>query len=392
MGRSGARKRVGLVHAWIGQFRRGFHDALRDHLAQRGIDLDVVYGQPPPHLKGKEDAISLRWAPQVRNRYLPFGNTNLVWQPATRLLRDADLVVVGQRSHDLFTYPLFAAQMAGFQRMAFWGHGRNMDAQQASPTGEYVKRLMSRRVHWWFAYNDYSASVVRDLGFPADRISVVRNTLDTRAMVEQRGQVTAAAVEAARRELGLKGDHVAVYSGGMYPVKWIPYLLEACRLIREDVPDFEMIFIGGGPDAHLVAAAAAEHEWMHAVGPKFDGHKVPYFALSKLLLMPGRVGLVVIDSFALETPLVTVDHDQHSVEVDYLTDGRDGVVLPTGTGPEGYAKAVADLLCDEDARQRLVRGCRASAAEFSIEEMAARFGRGVEEALDAPPRTLLRTA
>ena len=92
----------------------------------------------------------------------------------------------------------------------------------------------------------------------------------------------------------------------------LKFLLEACALVRAEVPDFEMIFVGSGADAGLVSQAARRHDWIHYVGPKFGRELVPYFMASKLLLMPGLVGLVVLDSFACEVPLVTTNVAYHS--------------------------------------------------------------------------------
>ena len=80
--------------------------------------------------------------------------------------------------------------------------------------------------------------------------------------------------------------------------------------------------------------------------------------------MPGLVGLAVVDSFAAGCPLVTVDLDLHSPEIEYLRDGVNGVCLPGGTGPAAYAEAVADLL-DDPARLEVLReGCREAADDL----------------------------
>jgi hypothetical protein len=45
---------------------------------------------------------------------------------------------------------------------------------------------------------------------------------------------------------------------------------------------------------------------------------VPYFILSKLVLMPGLVGLAVLDASALEVPLVTTAVPYHTPELTTL--------------------------------------------------------------------------
>jgi glycosyltransferase involved in cell wall biosynthesis len=160
-------------------------------------------------------------------------------------------------------------------------------------------------------------------------------------------------------------------------------LLEACELIRQRVPDFEIIFVGAGTEAALVKQAAERHSWIRYVGPKFDYDKVPYFLLSKLSLMPGLVGLGILDAFALGVPLVTTALPYHSPEIEYLQDGVNGVVVPQAESATAYGETVTELLRDEGRRQLLVAGGRASAEVYTIENMVERFATGVGQALHA---------
>jgi glycosyltransferase involved in cell wall biosynthesis len=267
--------------------------------------------------------------------------------------------------------------------VAFWGHGRNFQGHTASALGERVKRVMSRRVWWWFAYNDASSRVVRELGFDPERITNVQNAIDTRGLLEARARLSAGAREQVRRELGITGEHVCIFSGSIYAEKRIDYLLDACMRVREQLPGFELVVVGAGPDAGKFTEAAARHPWIHYVGPRFDDAKVPYFAVSRLLLMPGLVGLAVLDAFALETPLVTTSIDYHSPEIEYLRDGVNGVVVSPPDDPALYAARVVELLTDEPLRQRLVQGCRESRTRYTVENMAANFTDGILSALDA---------
>jgi glycosyltransferase involved in cell wall biosynthesis len=187
-----------------------------------------------------------------------------------------------------------------------------------------------------------------------------------------------------RAELGLNSENVAVYTGGLYPNKRIDFLLDAAILIREAIPDFELIVIGDGPDRHRISAAASRHPWIHDIGPKNDQAKVPYWALAKLLLMPGLVGLVVVDSFALGVPLITTDFPYHSPEIDYLKNDINGLLVPCGPSAEIYATAVATLLLDPPRLERLRTNALASAAEHTIEKMADNFAMGVIQALEQP--------
>jgi L-malate glycosyltransferase len=167
----------------------------------------------------------------------------------------------------------------------------------------------------------------------------------------------------------------------MYGEKRLDFLLAACQLIREQVPDFEMIFIGSGTQASLVQEKAEATSWIHYLGPKFDHEKIPYFAAAKVFLMPGLVGLAVLDCFALEVPLVTTQIPEHSPEIEYLQPGFNGLIVEEADDPRAFAEAVAGLMKDEAWRQELVRGCRISKERYTMEEMVERFSEGVKQAL-----------
>jgi glycosyltransferase involved in cell wall biosynthesis len=209
----------------------------------------------------------------------------------------------------------------------------------------------------------------------------VQNTIDTRELRRSVAETTDQDLRELCRRHDLRGTNVCVYVGGMYEGKRLDYLLAACDQIRAQVDDFEMLFLGGGPQQHTVIQAAATRGWMRYLGPIFGTEQAQCLRLAKLLLMPGLVGLVILDSFAAGAPLVTLADSEHSPEIEYLLDGTNGRMLPAGTDAAGYAKEVALLLQDQAARQRLVDGGRIAAERYSIEAMVDRFADGVQRAL-----------
>ena len=384
------RPRVAIVYKWLPQWRRRFFELLRDRLDELGVDFVLIYGQADPVEALKRDKVNLAWAHKIQNRIMSVGARELYWQPCLGLLKGVDLVIVEQASKLLVNYLLLIQSVLGIRKLAFWGHGRNFQVHTANHLAEVVKRIVSRRVHWWFAYNTLSANAVREIGFPSERISVVQNAIDTRHLAAVRSRVTAESLESLRQELGLRSNNVAIYSGSMYAAKRLDFLLDACRLIRCAVPDFEIIFIGAGPDDKIVKDAEQLYGWVHYVGPRFDEKKVPYFMLSKLSLMPGLVGLGVLDAFAMEVPLVTTNVPYHSPEIEYLTSGVNGMVVEPFDDVGAYAREVVALLRDSASRRLLVEGCKDSAGRYTVEEMVERFAGGICLALGRSDAVALR--
>lgn len=378
---SSRRHVVSLVFKSLYHYRIAFCEQLRDHLDRVGVDLRIIHGQPGREDAPKQDSVVLPWAHQIRNTVIPVGRRELFWQPALSALRGSDLIVVEVASKLLLNYVLLARQMLGGPHVAFLGHGFNARQRPGSALGERVKSIMSVRVHWWFAYNRVSTEAVAQLGYPRQRITDIQNAIDTRALIEARRRVLPEGLSDLRRALGLEGQHVGIFIGGMYADKLLSFLVEACRRVRAQIPDFEMIFLGAGPEQGLVQSAAAELPWIRYVPPKFGDDKVPYCLLAQVLLLPGAVGLAVLDSFALGLPLVTVDNRFHGPELAYLDNGYNGVVLPETADAGDYASAVAGLLRDSDRLAQLREGCTAASRTYTMEEMVRRFAAGVSLAL-----------
>jgi glycosyltransferase involved in cell wall biosynthesis len=381
---------VAIVYRYVHHYRVGFYDSLRRLLADRGVRLRLLAGRPGPDDAARGDAALVPWAEAVRNLHVPLGRREIVWQACLRRVWSADLVVLEQASRLLLTYPLLAGQAVGGPRVALWGQGHHVLRHRASPVGEAVKRVVSRRVDWWFAYNERSVDVVAGLGYPRERVTAVRNAVDTRGLRELREAIGEAELAVLRQELGLSGDHVAVCCGSLYVEKRLPFLLAASDAVRAAVPDFELLVIGDGPEAAAVRSAAASRPWVHVLGALRGREKVRAMALARLQVLPGAVGLGVLDGFALGLPLVTTADPVQGHEFDYLTPGENGVVVEEWRDPAAYARAVAATLRDEAVLEKLREGCAAAAASYTIEAMAESFAGGVLAALRAPRLTHVR--
>ena len=372
-----------IIYKSLPKYRIPFFEALRPYLNSKGIELRLIYGQPSHEEQQKGDTGHIEWGHMIHNRIFKFGPQNLYWQPCFQLLKGTDLIIVEQASKLLLNYALLAKQWLGGPKLGMWGHGRNFKVHSASLLGEAAKRQISRRVHWWFAYNNMSSIEVRRLGFPEGRITIVQNTIDTGDLYKKKSNTSEAELSSLRSMLGINSNNVAIYAGGMYAEKRIGFLLETALEIRRQVSNFHLLVIGAGPDAHIIQNAAKREGWIHFLGPQFNGNKVPFFMLSKVMLLPGLVGLAVIDSFTLEVPLVTIDLPYHSPEIEYLGNGKNGLKLEADTNPKEYAQVVVSLLNDETLRAKLIKGCRLSAKKYTLEKMVKRFARGVVKALNS---------
>lgn len=374
--------RVAIVQHSIRRYRAAFFEALRSQLAAAGVELRLLHSDVAERLTVRPHKARLSWAEVRPGRRLEFREKSLLWQPVVRTTRNADLVIVEQASHLLANYALLAGQPIGGPRVALWGHGRNFllpDGRRSVPEG--VKSFVSRRAHWWFAYNDRAADVVAELGYPRERITVVDNATDTRWLASQIAEVSPQTLAATRQALGVVGTNVALFLGTLGAVKRFEHLFEAADRIREQVPDFELVIAGHGVEESRVVDWASRRSWAHYAGPRYGHDVVPLLAMAQLVLVPGWAGLVVVDSFAAGVPLVASASAPHPPEIAYLSDGVNGRLVDDGGDPLRYAEAVIELLRDEERRQALVRGCVEVRSRYSVDAMAERFTAGVLAAL-----------
>lgn len=379
------RKSVAYIYPYAFQYRLGFHEKLKSILSDHNVDYYFIYCSNP-HFPSRGDFIPPQWGTDTKCTYLRFGSIELRYQHALRKALQVDLAILQQENGLLMNYPL--QLMKGWRKgkVAFFGHGRNFQGRGATSLRERFKRFWINKVDWWFAYTQRSANIVAQSGFPADRITAFNNAIDTSMIQAELATIPQAERDQIRAESFAGSHNIGVYIGGLYDLKRIDFMIESAILVRERLPDFQLLVIGGGADAHLIKAVAERHPWIHALGPQFGRKKTLLASLGRVFIMPGLVGLGVLDSFVYGTPMVTTDLPYHSPEIDYLKDGVNGVIVREADSVDAYAAAVERILVDDAWRDHLRAGATDALDIYTIEAMAQRFADGVIKALDLGSR------
>lgn len=367
--------KVCIVQRRLTHYRAPLFVALREALADRGIQLELLVGQGTPAEEKKHDAGVLPWAQSIPTRYL-FGD-RLCWQSLGRHLDGIDLLIVTQENKLIQNHLLLLAPRRF--KLAFWGHGANLQSDNPHGFKERFKRWTTNRVDWWFAYTQMSADLVKAAGFPGSRITVLNNAVDTSELHRQRQSVTLEETHALRESLGFGARPVGVFVGSLYADKRLDFLFAATEAIRREVPDFHLLIVGEGPEGGKVQTWCAAHPWTRWVGARFGKEKVAHVSVAQVMLNPGLVGLSILDAFVCGVPMLTTDCGIHSPEIAYLENGINGVTTTDDLG--AYVSASVRLLLDTQALDTLRTGCAASAKEYTVENMARRFADGVVHAV-----------
>ncbi|MFC7305784.1 glycosyltransferase family 4 protein [Streptomyces monticola] len=361
-------RRATVLLPYLTPYRLPFLRHLDHELACRGVELTVAHGAATGLSAVRQAAAgpALPGAVPLRQHVARAGGRELIWHRVGRLARESDVLVLPQSLHHLRLYPLLAHRP---RRIGLWGHGATHVSAHGR-SAQWAKAALTRRAGWFFAYTDTGGAYARTAGLPPERITVVRNSLDTTALVAARRRVTPEAQDRARQRYGLTPGRTGLYIGGLDELKRIPFLLEAAERIAARVPGFRLLVAGDGVQRELVERSSVA---VYA-GRADDDGKALLGAVSDVMLVPGAVGLCAVDSFALETPLVTTPWPYHGPEFGYLEHARNALVAPD----EQYADRVAELLTRPRLSAALRRACRCDAARYTVESMAARFAHGIE--------------
>lgn len=381
------RAHVLIVQRRLTEYRVPLLEKMHWQLANAGIRLQVIYGTPTPAEELRDDQGSLSWGIPIPCHYFPFGDTPVALQHIPiKLVEQQDLVVLPHENGMLNNYYLLLTRNFHQTKLAFWGHGANFQVQGRNRLRDRFKSWTAGMSHWWFACTALSTQRLIEIGFPAQRITCLNNSIDTQELLRWRDSDFLQDLDVLRRSLGLQGRRVGVFIGSLHRDKRIDFLLEASELLQKGHPDFALLVIGDGPLHNHVKKFAASRSWCIAVGARHSREKVLHLALGDVMLNPGMVGLGILDSFAMGLPMVTTDCGIHSPEIAYLESGVNG--LMTADDLPAFVEGVSRCLIDESLRMRLVRGCQEAASVYTLDLMAENFCDGILDALKLPSNSL----
>jgi glycosyltransferase involved in cell wall biosynthesis len=377
------RKVVILQHRLL-HYRTRLFEQLRARCRERDIALHLVHGQPTQRELKKQDTGTLPWADRVRNHCLAVGGKDVLWQPFPTIHRDADLIVVMQENRLLSNYPWLLSGRRK-PRLAYWGHGRNLQSVRPQGILEQWKRMLVGRVDWWFAYTEATRQILDQDGYPEARITVLNNAIDNDGFQCDLAAVTPARLAALRDEQAIpEAARIGLFCGSLYADKRLDFMLAAADHIRTRHPDFHLVVVGDGPAAGVIREALATRPWLKWLGARHGADKAACFRLADIVFNPGAVGLHVLDAFCAGIPMATTGEARHGPEVAYLSHKGNGLIV--NGSAEDYASAVLDLLADETSYVRICRQALADAGRYSLDAMIDRFMQGIEGCLATPKK------
>jgi glycosyltransferase involved in cell wall biosynthesis len=369
--------KVTIIYRTIPQYRLEFYNLLREGLKSKGINLELIYGNNP--FKGRDDDVHSDWATYKKNFTLNFYKLYIIWQPCLREVESSDLVIVEQANKLLFNYYLIFRKIFKKKKFAFWGHGLNLQISKTNIFNRF-KLTYINRANWWFAYTEGIKSFLIKHGVDKEKITVVQNSIDTKSLNELYNSITYEEVEDFKLKYNIqKNQNVLIYCGALTKEKNIKFLIKAADNLKAKGYQFKLIIIGNGPLKKLVEKAVAENQWIIYAGPQFGREKALFFKASDIFLLPGAMGLAILDSFAFETPIVTMKYNHHGPEFEYIINDYNAIVSEGNLSD--YTNKVANLLDNPEKITELKMTGRLMIEKYNIQFMVNNFIEGIEKAL-----------
>jgi L-malate glycosyltransferase len=368
---------VTIVQTRLPQYRVPLFERMRNHLSQKGVRLEVVYGQPTGSRRLQGDSCQLEWGTLRKHRRVPLGQGAIQYAALGRRVRVADLVIFPEFAGYIPSYQALLRRAMSRQKLvAAWGHGPAKNDFAASTLSRSLRTGIATRFDWWFSYTPGTSRRLAAVGFPLERTSTIYNAIDT---TELRSQV------ARSRRDGYSFREAAielVYVGALREDKRVVHLVDIGDELERALGDtrFRIHVVGSGAEEAKLRNLGRSRPWLRIHGRLFGVDKAHVLAAATAVISPGYVGLSVFDGLCAGLPTVIYRDISHAPESEYLVHGRNAVLVRPSSA-KAMAAAVVDLHSDTDTRQMLGANAHTDSHRYTIDQMAENFADGIMDCL-----------
>jgi glycosyltransferase involved in cell wall biosynthesis len=371
-------KTVRILHPWLPNYRVAFFLELIELGKQDKVDYQIYAGEVPNDSFGRNDQHRGNLGFNIlETKEFSIGNRSVLIQKVDKQWLNADLVIAENAIRNWTLYKWLFLDKP--KLIALWGHGRTY-TKQKTKIEEALKRFLLMKSDWFFGYTEKGVQHGASFGFPKNRTTVVQNSTDTELLKFKVEEITEDKISQFRLKHSITSENVAVFIGALDESKRLDFLIESSRQIQEKLSDFQLLIFGEGPVSISISKMSDPRDYVKLCGRADEETLAHLSKVAKIILMPGRVGLVAVDSFALGLPIVTTEWEFHAPEFEYLENQFNAVI--TEDDPDAYAEEVVSLLTDMNRLLTLRNNCLESSKGYSIQLMASNFHRGVMRLLD----------
>lgn len=158
-----------------------------------------------------------------------------------------------------------------------------------------------------------------------------------------------------------------LFIGRIVPSKRLDLLIEYFKEIQKVIEDCKLLIIGDGPESAKYQEMSKHIANVHWLGAIVDEAEICRYAqMSKIVFVPGHSGLSINHSFAYGKPYVTLERETHPPEIDYIINGKNGLILPMDDKEENVKK-ILRLLTDNTCYDEMSAAALETAQQLTLE-------------------------
>jgi glycosyltransferase involved in cell wall biosynthesis len=397
--------RVAILHqGFIPHYRVRFYELLN---RISGTQYVVFHGAPASGsgwiaAEGPFDFPN-RWA---EGRELHLGGWLALYQPVIREVLGGgyDVVVLGHEVKFLSNILLALLCKARGTPVLYWGLGYHIRGNFGFTSDSKgwvdwlaarVKNGLTRLADGYLAYTKGGAEQLAAIGFPPERTFVLQNTIDISSQCRIYETLKDADPLALREDFGLHPDSIVlVYVGRLTEDKHVDELIEAVvRMNRQGDSQtvVEALIIGSGPMKDVLEQQAGGNPAIKFLGPIFDDARIArYIKIAAAVVIPGRAGLAVNHALAQGRPIITRNNAVHGPEVEYISDGYNGLIIDGDM--DAFVATLARFVASPEWQRQLSEGALRSREGLRMEHMVQQFDDAVKTIATGKGAMITRSA
>lgn len=307
---------------------------------------------------------------------------NLTYQTGFKIERGKHAAIMLDLGWTLVSNPkyLFEAKQKRIGRIG-WSKGVPQVDRPKSGVRLAYERFIVNQCDALVAYGQMSREYFRGLGYPADRIFVAQNSVDTTRIIQDRpGAILAG--EQLRARLGLQNRVVVGYLGKVAPFKQVDRILDAYQRARRNGMEAVLVLAGNGSARPALESQIAASEFSSDIQLLADvpiGVEAAYFQLFDLYASFSQGGLGILEAMAHGRPVLSTPERYPETE---LLVNDETAFLSDDSSVEAFARRMGEAVENEAMRADIGRRAeRRVAAEATQELMVEAIDQAVERAL-----------
>ena len=177
-------------------------------------------------------------------------------------------------------------------------------------------------------------------GVAGDKVTTFHNTTETDQL---RASPSVVETTLFRRYHGIPEDaKCALFVGALEEYKAIDLLIATAADVFRRSSTAHLIVAGRGPKESTIRAFAERTGRVTYLGHVSRRDLVVPASASRIIVCPGRVGLLAVDALALKLPILTTNYEFHAPEIEYLKIGESLHIAESAS--KQYGEAWINLL------------------------------------------------